>query len=179
MMWKIRIFQVLSNRLNKLMNRNAVWMNLLAKCQSVVPFLIMSTYVYTHTHTYICLTYKMILFFLNLDSLHARLNNHYKTWSQKNKKRNKIKAYRKSVKKEPTVKRCLLILDLKATQIIGQKKTFYRRRIPEFSCARTETIDINILVTPRNSHREIMQSIKIRNRPPSRIRKWNQFSQFR
>ena len=23
----------------------------------------MSTYVYTHTHTYICLTYKMILFF--------------------------------------------------------------------------------------------------------------------
>ena len=39
---------------------------------------------------------------------------------------------------------------LKATQIIGQRKTFYRQRIPEFSCARKETVDIDILVTSRN-----------------------------
>ena len=31
----------------------------------------------------------------------------------KKKKYKKVKVYRKSVKKEPTVKRCLLILDLK------------------------------------------------------------------
>ena len=35
---------------------------------------------------------------------------------------------------------------LKATTIIGQKKAFYRQRIPEFSCARKETVDIDIQV---------------------------------
>ena len=39
---------------------------------------------------------------------------HYETESYKKKKYNRIKAYRKYVKKEPTVKRCLLITDLKA-----------------------------------------------------------------
>ena len=52
-------------------------------------------------------------FFFNWDSLHARLNSHYKAWSYKKKKHKKIKAYRKSLQKEPTVNRCLLILDLK------------------------------------------------------------------
>ena len=36
-----------------------------------------------------------------------------KAWSDKKKKHKKTKAFRKSVKKEPTVKRCLLVLDLK------------------------------------------------------------------
>ena len=67
---------------------------------------------------------------------------------------------------------------LKATKIIGQRKEFYRERIPEPSCARKETVDIDILVTSRNGHRKIMQSIKITSRPPSRKRKWNQLSQF-
>ena len=35
---------------------------------------------------------------------------------------------------------------LKATKIIGQRKAFYRQRIPQFSCARKETVDIDILV---------------------------------
>ena len=35
---------------------------------------------------------------------------------------------------------------LKATKIIGQKKAFYRQKIPESSCARKETVDIDILV---------------------------------
>ena len=44
----------------------------------------------------------------------------------------------------------------KTHNIIGQKKTFYRERILEFSCARKETVDINILVTSRNGDRKIM-----------------------
>ena len=39
---------------------------------------------------------------------------------------------------------------LKATKIIDQRKAFYRQRIPEFSRARKETVDIDILVTSRN-----------------------------
>ena len=39
---------------------------------------------------------------------------------------------------------------LKAILIIGQRKAFYRQRIPEFSCARKETADIDILVTFQN-----------------------------
>ena len=33
---------------------------------------------------------------------------------------------------------------LKATKIIGQRKAFYRQIIPEFSCVREETVDIDI-----------------------------------
>ena len=67
---------------------------------------------------------------------------------------------------------------LKATKIIGQRKAFYRQRIPEFSCARKETVGIDILVTSRNADRKIMQSSRITSRPLSRKRKWNQLSQF-
>ena len=63
---------------------------------------------------------------------------------------------------------------LKATKIIGQRKAFYRQRIPEFSSARKETVDIDILVTSRNGDRKIMQPVRITSRPPSRKRKWNQ-----
>ena len=41
---------------------------------------------------------------------------------------------------------------LKAS-IIGQGKAFYRQRIPEPSCARKETVDIDIFVTSRNGDR--------------------------
>ena len=68
---------------------------------------------------------------------------------------------------------------LKVTKIIGQRKAFYRQRIPESSCAREETVGIDILVASRNNDRKIMQSIRITSRPLSRIRKWNQFSKFR
>ena len=54
---------------------------------------------------------------------------------------------------------------LKATKIIGQRKAFYRQRIPEFSRARKETVDIDILVTSRNGDRKIIQSIRITSRP--------------
>ena len=48
---------------------------------------------------------------------------------------------------------------LRVTKIIGKQKAFYRKRIPEFSCARKEIVDIDILVTSRNGDRKIMQSI--------------------
>ena len=67
---------------------------------------------------------------------------------------------------------------LKATKIIGQRKAFYRQRIPEFSHARKETVDIHIPVTSRNGDRNIIQSIRIMSRPRSRKKKWNQLSQF-
>ena len=52
-------------------------------------------------------------FFFKWDSLHARLNSHYKAWSYNKKVHKKIKVYRKSLYKELTVNSCLLILDLK------------------------------------------------------------------
>ena len=60
---------------------------------------------------------------------------------------------------------------LKATKFIGETKAFYRQRIPESSCARKKTVEIDILVISRNGDRKIMQSIRITSRPPSRIRK--------
>ena len=45
---------------------------------------------------------------------------------------------------------------LKSTKVIGQRKPFYRLRIPEFSCGRKETVDIDILLTSRNGDRKIM-----------------------
>ena len=63
----------------------------------------------------------------NLDSLYARLSSHYKAWSYNKKKHKKIKTNRKCA--------------------------FYRQRIPESSCARKETVDIDILVTSRNGDR--------------------------
>ena len=52
-------------------------------------------------------------FLFNWDSPNARLNSHYEAWSYKKKSTKKTTGYRKSVEKEPTVKRCLLILNLK------------------------------------------------------------------
>ena len=67
----------------------------------------------------------------------------------------------------------------KATKIIGQREAFYRQRIPESSCARKETVDIDILVTSRNGDRKIMQSIRITSRTPLRVKTWKKLSQFR
>ena len=60
---------------------------------------------------------------------------------------------------------------LKTTNIIGQRKAFYRQRIPESTCVRKETVDIDILVTSRNGDRKIMQSVRITSRPLLRKRK--------
>ena len=60
------------------------------------------------------------------------------------------------------------------SKIIGQRKAFYKQRIPESSCARKEAVDKDIVVTSRNGDRKI----RITSRPPSRKRRWNQLSQF-
>ena len=49
---------------------------------------------------------------------------------------------------------------LKATKIICQRKAFYRQRI-ESSCARKETVDIDIPVASRNGDRKIIHSVRI------------------
>ena len=36
---------------------------------------------------------------------------------------------------------------LKDAKIIGQKKAFYKQRLPDFNPARKETVDIDVLVT--------------------------------
>ena len=66
---------------------------------------------------------------------------------------------------------------LEGSKIIGQRKAFYKKIIPDSSCGRKEPVDI--LVKSRNGDRKTMQSIRITSRPPSRIRKWKQFRQFR
>ena len=42
---------------------------------------------------------------------------------------------------------------LKATKIIGHRKAFYRQRIPESSCMRKKTVDVDILVTSKNGEK--------------------------
>ena len=54
---------------------------------------------------------------------------------------------------------------VKATKIIGQRKAFYRQKIPESSCARKETVDIDALVRSRDGDSKIMQSIRITSSP--------------
>ena len=56
---------------------------------------------------------------------------------------------------------------LKAISIIGQRKAFYRQRIPGSSCERKETVDIDVLITSSNGDKKIKT-----DRPPLRIWKW-------
>ena len=98
----------------------------------------------------------MSSFIFDWDSLHARLNSHYKAWNYKEKKHKNIKAYKKSVKKEATIKRCTFILDLKPFRSYVKVKHSIGREF-ESSCARNEMVDLNILVISRNGNRKIMQ----------------------
>ena len=111
------------------------------------------------------------------DSLHARLNSHYKISSYKKKEQKKIKAYRKSLHKEPTVKRCLLILDLNPLRSYVKAKHSIGREFQSQAVQGKKLLTSDILVTSRNGHRKLMQSIRITSRPPSRKRTWNQLSQ--
>ena len=55
---------------------------------------------------------------------------------------------------------------LKAICIIVQVKAFYRQIVPESLSARKETVDIEIFATSGKGDRKIMQSIRIKSRPP-------------
>ena len=78
--------------------------------------------------------------FLNWDSLHAKLKSHYKAQSYKKKKDKKIKAYRKYAKKEPRVKRCLLILDLKPFRSYIKGKHFIGREFQSLAVRRKKLL---------------------------------------
>ena len=73
-----------------------------------------NTYKFHFAYVMATFLIQRAMFFSNFfwDSLHATLNDHYKAWSYKKKQNKKIELYRKSLQKEPTVKRCPLTLDL-------------------------------------------------------------------
>ena len=84
------------------------------------------------------------------------------------------KLYRKNPRKKVSIKS-----RLKAIYIIDQRKVFCGQGIPETSCARKETVDIEILIiSRRKGDRKIMQPIRIFSETATRMRTWNQFSQF-
>ena len=86
-----------------------------------------------------------------MDSLHAKLNSHYKEWSYQQKKQKKTIEYSGNLFRKN-------LQLLKATKIIGQRKAFYKQRIPESSCPRKEPVDMGIIITSKNGDRTIMQS---------------------
>ena len=85
------------------------------------------------------------------------------------------KLYRKNPREKVSINYCLL-----PVYIIGQRKAFCGQRIPEFSCSRKETLNIEILITSRRKgDKKIMEPIRITCDTATRTRKSNQFSQFR
>ena len=70
----------------------------------------------------------------------------------------------------------------------GQRKTFYRQRIPESNSVKKESVDIDILIwmvtekswdgISRDGGRKILQSIMVTSRL-WRFSKWNKLRQFR
>ena len=72
--------------------------------------------------------FLFMLFFFGLDSLHARLNSHYKAWSYKKNKHQKIKAYIKSLQEETAVNKCSLTLNLKPFRLQIKKEHSIARK---------------------------------------------------
>ena len=120
-----------------------------------------------------CLLLTLNMYFFNWDSLHARLKRHYEAWSYKKKKYKKIKAYRESVQKKPTVtvKRYLLILDLKPFRYQVTRKHSIGREFQSLAVTGKKLLIQTSLLTSKNGDRKIVQSIRITTRPPLRIRK--------
>ena len=119
----------------------------------------------------------ILVIFFNWDSLHASLNSHYETWSYKKKKYKKIKAYRKSLYKEATVNRCLLILDFQPfrLQVKGNRSIgglFQSLAVRGNKLLAQPYLYYLGIVT------EKLYNLRITSRPPSKKRKWNQLSQF-
>ena len=54
-------------------------------------------------------------------------------------------------------------------------KAFCRLRIPESACAKKETGDIDLLKTSKNGDRKIIQPIRIKSGPPTKMKKCNKF----
>ena len=78
------------------------------------------------------------------------MNSPYEAWSYKKRKHKNVKhkgnLFKKNLQLKDTVNS-----RLKATKIIGQRKAFYRQRIPEPSCPRKETVDVDIILVGAQS----------------------------
>ena len=98
-------------------------------------------------------------------------NQHLYVQIQQNNSRIKCKICSKLTKEAPDNEMISVNSRLKATSIIFQRKAFYRHRIPESSCVRKGTVNLDSHATSRNGDRKIMQSIRITSRPPSSKRK--------
>ena len=72
----------------------------------------------------------------------------------KKKKDKIIKAYMKCVYNKPTDRRYLIILDLKPFRPYIKENVVWRERIPEFSSARKENVDIDIFITSKNGEKK-------------------------
>ena len=68
---------------------------------------------------------------------------------EKEEKDEKDEDYRGKLYKKNARKKASINSRLKAICIIGQRKAFFGQRIPESSCTREETVDIEILITSR------------------------------
>ena len=68
---------------------------------------------------------------------------------------------------------------LTATKVTGQRKAFCGQRIPESSCKRRQTVDIDILVTSRNSDKKSCNlSEEQVDLPREKVSGTSQLSQF-
>ena len=59
------------------------------------------------------------------------------------------------------------------------KESILQAQNPGNYLAKKGIAGIDILITSRNGHTKIIQPIRIINGPAARMKKWNQFSQFR
>ena len=115
--------------------------------------------------TRICnLRFFFFFFFIGIHSMQGSRRHGVK----RKRSRKRVKHTGNLFRKNLQLKRCVNSR-LKATKIMGQRKAFYWQRIPESSCARKETVDLDILVTSRNGERKIMHSIRIMSRSPLKI----------
>ena len=65
-------------------------------------------------------------------------------WSYMKKKHKNINSIQKICLKRTYSQKISVNSRLKATKILGQRKAYYRTRIPESSCARKEPVDIDM-----------------------------------
>ena len=77
------------------------------------------------------------------DSLDARLNSHYEAWSYKKTQHKKDYSIQEICLERIYSQKMSVNYRLEANKIIGQRKAFYRQKIPEPSCVRKETVDID------------------------------------
>ena len=104
------------------------------------------------------------------------MNSHYKAWSyNKEKKQSMERMYESWFEK--TQRKNVSINHL--ISHLGQRKSFCRQRILESSCARKETVDIDMSKTSTNGERKILQPVNLKEWTCQENKEVEQFNQFR